>query len=465
MPKFERILNLFPSFYRATDRTKLLHEVVRKLAQPVEESDTHLFRIQRSHRLMVAEHADDVIRLAALLNLTAFHFEDILSDESMEYPKKLAFMRERVQRIAQVHLQGLGTPWAIMESAAIFLNARIVPERSGEQLIKHLDREMFSHKAVVEFSHLPGKPQSRIYLHENPLIRKKVEAAERWPMNSWIVENHNFGESQVKLAIQGIKDRTVLPGVFCPNTQEGIVFNGIVPDGKMLVIDELNGAFLDNQPVDEWMVYFKGAINNFSNVNSGSFSVAQGKSSTLFDGDLQKITHSPIRKRKTVPKAQQGRSQWYFKVAEGVYEGTDFDYSVYADSHEAIGFFDGDFNFNQCVFDYPASGIVGMAWNQHLPCAFKLLLPGHALFRQSKEADSEVAVATVGQQFNHISRVGNIMPRFKAAGIQTFVDIARDAWILGESIIRDPDAKEGEGADFQTTRLLSRDVDVFIPLE
>ncbi|MCK4790715.1 MAG: hypothetical protein KAV87_43670, partial [Desulfobacteraceae bacterium] len=94
MAKFERILNFFPGFYEATDQTKLLREVVRLLSQPLEDTDTELFRIQRAHRLKVAEHADDIIHLAGTLNLNAFHFEDILNNNTIDYSQKLDLMRE-----------------------------------------------------------------------------------------------------------------------------------------------------------------------------------------------------------------------------------------------------------------------------------------------------------------------------------------------------------------------------------
>src|SRR5215207_3780376 len=139
MAKSDRILGFFPWFYRAAERTKLLAEVVGRLAGPLEAADTHLFRIQRAHRLSVAEHADDIVRLAAALNLTAFHFEDILADASLAYEKKLELMRARVRRIARIHREGLGTPWAVMEAAAIFLNAEMVPARPGDPPVGHLD--------------------------------------------------------------------------------------------------------------------------------------------------------------------------------------------------------------------------------------------------------------------------------------------------------------------------------------
>jgi hypothetical protein len=64
-----------------------------------------------------------------------------------------------------------------------------------------------------------------------------------------------------------------------------------------------------------------------------------------------------------------------------------------------------------------------------------------------------------------VSRIGGILPRFKAAGIQAFVDTAKDAWVLGESVIRDADATDGEGVQFHTTLLRGQNADIIIPLD
>jgi hypothetical protein len=462
MAKSDRILDLLPAFYRAADRTRLLAEVARALAQPLEEADTHLFRIQRAHRIKVAEHAGDIVLLAAALNLTAFHFEDILvnegADEGSDYEQKLDLMRERVRRIAGVHLQGLGTPWAVMEAAAIFLNAMIVSDRPGEPPIKHLDAEAFSHRATVEFTHLPGKPRDQIHLHENPLRRNKVEPAERWQLNSWAIENRNVDASPLRFVIRGVGDHTVRPSVFCPVTQEGLLFDGVVPEGKTLVIDRAGGAVMDDQPVDEWLVHFNGGLFDFSGWDSGEFVVEHGRSTAPFDGDPEKIVSRPYRQRMPVPSAPAGRSQWHFKVAEGLYDGADYDYSVFATHPDPIGVHDGDFNFDGCVFDYPAAGVVGMAWDERIPCAFKLLLPANLPRPKSKEQ-------TESAPTNHLSRVANILPRFKAAGIRAYVDAAKDAWILGESVIRTAAATEGEGARFHATRLRNQNADILVPLD
>lgn len=447
MAKAERILEFFPSYCGAIDSTKLLHEVTRLLAAPLEEADTHLLRIQRAHRIKVAEHANDIVMLAGALNLTAFYFEDILSDKDLDYEQKLSLMRERVRRIARVHLTGLGTPVALLETAAIFLNANIVREKPEAPFITHLDEDGFSHRATIEFSHLPDKPREQIFLYENPIRRKKVDPAERWQLNSWIVENASPAPAPLRLLIEGVSDHTVMPSVFCPDTGEGILFNGFIPAGKQLVIDQFNGATLDNHPVDDWVIYFKGGIYDFTSANNSDFIQPAARELQPLDATNEEdFIAAAFHQNVKTPAAPTGRSEWRFKVAEGVCDGTLYDFSAFAMPSEPVGIYDNDFNFDACVFDIDGGAIVGLAWDERIPCSFKLALP-----------------ATVPA--NQVSRIGSILPRFKPAGIRAFVDNAKPAWILGQSTLRDESATDGEGVTVHPAMLRTHGTEMLAPLD
>jgi hypothetical protein len=375
MAKYSRILKLFPTVYRARDNTKLLSDVVRALAAPLEEADLLLFRIQRAHRINVAEDAEDIVRLAAILDLKPFHFEDLLQDASLPYDRKLDSLRDRTKRIARLHLTGLGTPWAILDSAAIFLNGSIVPEQAADPLVKHQDADGYQHKAVVQFDAVDGKPRELIYLDEGPLRRHKVDPAERYPLTSWPVLNDSTEPAPVRIAIQGIGERTVRPAIFCPGTQEGLVFNGVVPDSKTLVIDAYEGASLEGEDVDDWITYYQGGVSDFASYGGANYVVEQAASAPPFDGDMVGLDAPAYQMRRSMPAARPGTSTWYFAVAQGVYNGTDWDFSVCTVPQQPIGVADGDFHYDQCVYDFDASGTVGMAWDERVPCAFKLLLP------------------------------------------------------------------------------------------
>ena len=466
MAKFERILGLFPSFYEALENYKLLYGVVNRLAQPLEEADTHLFRIQRAHRLLVAADPDDIVRLAALLNLSPVHFEDILTLKTMALEEKLEIMRQRVLRLAQVHLTGLGTPQAILEAAAIFLNAHLVPGQTGAPLIKHLDAEGFSHMAVIEYAYLPDKPRQLLYLHENPLRRRKEPLSERWPPTTWEIDNQSISPAvSTRLVVQGVGERTILPGFYCPQTQQGVLFNGIVPHGRTLVLDAAGGATLDDRSVDDWLIFFEGGVVELARTDQSAFVVENAGDPIPFDGRVEDIIAPPYRRRTPVPVVPLGRSTWHFTVAEGIFDHHQCDFAVYALPHSPIGLFDGDVHFDACVFDYEASAIVGLAWDERISCAFKLLLPADLPQPRTAAAsngDGPVTAAKVAEPSNHVSRIGSLISRFRAAGVQAFVDSARDTWILGESLLRHQEATDGPGIQNLATRLMDWQTELLV---
>jgi hypothetical protein len=129
-----------------------------------------------------------------------------------------------------------------------------------------------------------------------------------------------------------------------------------------------------------------------------------------------------------------------------VCDGTLYDFSAYAMPSDPVGIYDNDFNFDGCVFDYDGGAIVGVAWDERIPCSFKLALP-----------------ATTPA--NSTSRIGNILPRFKPAGIRAFVDNARPAWILGQSTIRDESASDGEGIAVHPAVLRAHGTEMLAPLD
>lgn len=457
MPKADAVLDVFPSIYGAGDRRKLLAEVVGALAQPLDEADSHVFRIQRAHRLLVAPHPDDIVLLAAALDLDEFHFEDLLGDAPIEHELRLELMRERVQRIARLHLSGLGTPWAVIEAAAIFLNATIVADRDGEPLVKHLDREGFSHRATVEYTHAPGRPRERIVLHESPFRRNKVEPVERWPLASWVVENRNVDLSPARIVIQGVGDRTVIPTVFCPRIQAGIVFNGVLRNGETLLVDEQGGARIDDRPVDHFLLTYVGGMFDYVPSDAATLVVEEGEMDRPYVGDpLQ--AEPEYGRRARLPRPPRGRSEWYFSVAQGVYDGHDFEFAVFEPASEPVGRFDEDFAYDASVYDLPPSGVVGMAWDERIPCSLKLLLPAHV-------PSPGEATGPPAEPVNYQGRIGAILPRFRGAGIRAFVDTAAESWIVGQGVIRAAAATDGEGIDFHTTRLENQSGEVLAPFD
>jgi hypothetical protein len=120
-----------------------------------------------------------------------------------------------------------------------------------------------------------------------------------------------------------------------------------------------------------------------------------------------------------------------------------------------------------------------MAWDERLLCAFKLLLPAVIPQPRPEQASASTTPAPganaaspsanthgePGQGVNYVGRIGSILPRFKAAGIRAYVDTARDAWIVGEGVLRSTTATDGEGITVHTTRLRDPRSEMFVDAE
>ncbi len=454
MGKTRAVLDVLPSVYGAGDQGKLLAAVIDALAIPLEAADGELFRIQQAHRLMVAPQTRDVRNLAAVLDLQDVHFQDLL-ETGIDGQSRLQMMRRRVRRIANLHLDGLGTPRAVVDAAAALLGGELVADGDGEPLLRPLDREGYSHRATIEFPFTPGRPRETIVLHENPFRRLKVDPAARWLGDRWAADNGNPDVSPVRAIIRGVGDRTVMPTLYCPDVPGGLVFNGVVPDGETLVIDPHDGATIGRLDVTPWLVTYAGGMYDHVDADGAAFAVGDGTEREAFIGGVDADDASPWRSPSpALPRPPLGRSHWHLGVNEGIFDADDLDLAVFA-AHEApVGVFDDDPPFDACVFDVPPSAVVGMAWDERVACAFKLLLPAHTPSPGGSAAPTD-----------HSARISALLPRFRAAGVRAFVETADDGWELGRGVLRPADATDGEGIEFHTVRLVDRAAESLVPFD
>jgi hypothetical protein len=247
----------------------------------------------------------------------------------------------------------------------------------------------------------------------------------------------------------------VLPSVICPDTQEGVIFNGVVPDQKTLVIDAAEGATLDGKPVDEWVTYFHGGIADYSFFSGADFVIGEESTEQPFEGEVESLEAPPYQARRSVPTIRIGSTTWLFNVARGVYDGSAWDFAVCDTPVLPVGVCDGDLSYDQCVYSFDPSGAAGMAWDDRVTCAFKLLLP----------AKMPVAAPPKGgdKPPNYVGRIGTILPRFKAAGVRAYVDLAPDSWVLSESVLRDSTASSGEGVEFHSVIVRNQTMELLVP--
>ena len=115
------------------------------------------------------------------------------------------------------------------------------------------------------------------------------------------------------------------------------MFNGIIYNESTLIIDEVNGAVLDGVPVDEYVIHFYGGVFDTAKTNSDACVIEENGNTGIFYGNNGTIQARPYRTRTRAPRVPAGQSFWHFNVAEGVYDSTEFEFSVFALPHKPVG--------------------------------------------------------------------------------------------------------------------------------
>lgn len=263
---------------RAEQGGKVLGECAAALGRIVDESEGMLLKIQRSHRLKVAEEEVDVLGLAGLLGfvradfliLSRLYEKGLLIARGENETERTFFkkyrtvyvdqLRRAVQRLGALMQDGCGSIWALLEGTAILINADLVKEE-GNVVIEHPDRDAdrggFVHRVKVAYPALKEdsnppelvRQQGYIYLVENPLRDNKTDDRDRDHLEKFRIERRGFFPAEAAVQITGMGERTVWPMVVNRSTGEGVGFRGVVPHGKKLLISSDGRGVLDGVEV------------------------------------------------------------------------------------------------------------------------------------------------------------------------------------------------------------------------
>lgn len=440
-----KILSRFPSFMRSEEREKSIGDIAGVLGYDLDEAERLMTRIQRTHRLMLAEEERDVFQLAALVGLQRADllilrklyenglFALYLSDadpqarEEQAYASYLSELKESVQRIVRIMLQGCGTIWALLEGASVLVKADTVGA------VEHLDageaRGGFIHRVRMRYTTIENEKwvckKSFIYLVENPLVDRTTEDKERQQREEFNTKRMGFFNEEVAVQITGVADRTVWPMVINQDTHEGVGFRGSVSDGQRLVFAADGKAYLDGSEVTDRCYYFRGAL--FKHTSFGSTALKDlfcvAKPAGSLDRNYPRPNITPLAEL-TVPIIRLGESTWRFSVAEGAFDASGFDEAVFT-----------------TVDASPPMGKVQLLWREHEPFSVAVLIP----------ADLKSLEATMldGQDLRELVRAG--LERFRAGGIKLTVDYFNEEWVMGESILKSLDDTSGSGVNFDPT--------------
>jgi hypothetical protein len=387
-----KILSRFPAFMLAPSPDKALASIAAALGADVDEGERLATGIQRAHRIEVADEARDVLALGALLTLHPADFF-ILSGlyaggVFASYDDYVNALRDGVRRAVAVLMDGCGTISALLEGTAILLDAA----RTGE--LEHLDD--FVHRVAVH--HHAG--DGSIYLVENPLSEHDGGDVARRCREYLRVTRGGFFAGPVTIQVTGVGDRTVRPMVINLTTHEGVGFNGVVPDGSVLVFTTEGTALLDGADVSAQAFHFTGALFDYG--GDGLIVVAPG------------VTQLPL-----------GDSDWRFSVKEGAFDAADFDGCVFALPADTTG--------------QAPSGRLKLSWQENEPFAATVLIP----------AELQTLQPLVDGDLPSLVRAG--LERFRTAGVRLDVRYFDAEWVLDHSVLEDLNAPHGLGVDFDAT--------------
>jgi hypothetical protein len=432
-----KILARFPNFMRAEQPGKALGEVAVALGKDLDEAERMMTAIQQSHRLSAASEERDVLQLASLLGLERADFfilrkfyekgffrleiQKAATEQEREeraYAAYLAELKDSVRRITSIMLDGCGTIHALLEGAAILVNADAVGA------VEHTDANEpqggFIHRLPVSYPLVEnGRRITRrgyISLVENPIVDRESEEMERRQRQYFRVRRRGFFDGNVTVLIRGTANRTVKPLIVNRSTHEGIGFRGVVADGQTLAFTPDGKARLDGQDVTKSCFYFRGALADDSTFESGAAKDAlcvvkpQGSLSRNFPRpSIVTLAKLPLL------MLRLGESIWRFSVEEGAYDASAFDEAVFALPVD-----------DEARNNLPASGRVNLKWREHEPFSVLVLLP----------ADLKALENSLLRELDLREMVRAGLERFRTAGVSVGVDYFDEKWIKDRNIIK-----------------------------
>lgn len=329
--------------------------------------------------------------------------------EQRAYDAYLGRLRDSVERVTGILLDGCGTIHALLEGAAVLLNSR----PAGD--VKHTDagkpRGGFIHQLPATFSVLQdGQPVEKdlsIYLVENPMVEKSTDDKERRQREEFNVRRLGFFTQPVSVKITGKADRAVLPCVINETAREGVGFRKAIKDGQVLMFSSDGKVSLDGVDVTASAYYFRGALFDHAKSDSTApgdiFAVATPPGSLDRNYPRPAITPAARLPVMTVPL---GDSAWRFSVAEGAFDASGFDEAVFAGPDPA------------------PSAKVQLVWKEEKPFSVLLLIP-----QELKPLEKSVLE---GADLRKLLRAG--LERFRTAGIELQVDYFDPSWIAEKNV-------------------------------
>ena len=329
-------------------RDSVLGQLLEAVALQIDAFNEDLDRMRRTHWVNFAYRLEDLYKLAALLGIDRFVWEDLHLFRSRLLAMVAARLRGAVgpEELKQFVLDYLRGVEGTIDDTVLVPGLARTPDAEAYGPIER--RPLYRPLQFVEW---PARRR-----HSNALRAR----SGRLPyLHRWTEFNGGLEESMPRFVLSGFPDdSTAVPMLVNLSSGEFIGYAGVLRFGQRLVIEAADDARTGR------------ALLAGEDVSDRLFSIAGFTPGVAFElADLD----APAR----LPRMRRGENRWIFLLI-GRYDLPSLNRSFFAMADE--GLFEGRFdetNFNQAVFPSGTNARLAMSWIEAEPASFEIRIPRH----------------------------------------------------------------------------------------
>jgi hypothetical protein len=362
-------------------------------------------------------------------------------DLKLRHRPLCAAVRQRIAETADIHARGNGTVMALLRGAANALDlelgevvhsadrywhvARVSDRLQLSRLVPAADGEIEQPLAVAE---------ELLGIEENPLWRAETDNRPAVHGELFTLLRRGFDRALLQVRITGEGERTFGPMLVNRDEGHGVGFDGAVPNGATLTLNEEGRALLGEDDVTSLAYAWQGACFAGEDASAEADFVFDGEGLGAQAKRARFVTMQPAAAidrealfpsdgaSLPMPGIAVGTTRFAFFVREAHFASLDGTPAA----PRSVTPRTGAATFDTSVFAPPPlprtpSARVLLSWLEHRAFALRLLIPPR--FRQWR-ADEAEGVLT-------LQTVARALERFRPLGVELQVEYIDDRWTVG----------------------------------
>jgi hypothetical protein len=400
------LLDLLPPPY-TTAPDSVIGQVLNAFALEMEALQEDVEAMRQSHWVEFAARRTDLEKLAALVGIERFPWEDA------------RLFRARLLAFVTARLHGSLAKEDIKHFVVSYLR------RTEDALCELRGKNTLRTVFVPGLSQCadPFKEQEKLPRFmpldfvENPTrLRYSAELAAiggRVPyLYRWEERNRGLKETMPEIYITGFQDgRTAVPLIVNLTTHDLIGYAGTVPAGQMLrivrageaqpqvVAGPNNDSRFVAAPDDKPKPRFAAAFIDEQEVTDALFSVGKFNLGVPF-------AQSDLDERPLLPRIARGANRWaYLSVGLFDLRGLDNVFFAIADDELRAGVFNETF-FDHAIFPTGAVARLDMRWEEVEPASFEVRVPWYMVIEQDDARPHEIVAEGLEVAVDHLHAAG-----------------------------------------------------------